>query len=193
MKYCSTCKLNKTEVSFNKNKGKSDGLSTQCRSCNKEYNLKTKQIKAEKYKIWWEKNKTIRNKAAHEYHILNKEKVAIRHNSWRQNNKDKTRYNVAKYTSSKDKRTPKWLSIEDLWFIKEVYSLAVYRTECTGKQWQVDHIVPLRGGNVSGLHVPWNLQILSQSENAQKNNTFLDDNTLGFKSRGFTSTGLPGE
>ena len=63
-------------------------------------------------------------------------------------------------------RVPKWLTQADLDFMLMYYERAQYMTECTGELWTVDHIIPLQGNNISGLHVPTNLRILTHSENS---------------------------
>ena len=52
-----------------------------------------------------------------------------------------------------------WSELQDIW------------DNCP-KGHQVDHIHPLNGENCSGLHVPWNLQYLSEEENIEKSNKF---------------------
>jgi len=69
-------------------------------------------------------------------------------------------------------QTPPWLTKEQRDDIINIYQAAAARTLHTNIQHEVDHIVPLRGENVSGLHVPWNLQILTKQENLQKSNKF---------------------
>lgn len=44
--------------------------------------------------------------------------------------------------------------------------------ECTGIRFEVDHVVPLRGRSVSGLHVPHNLRLLTRQENMAKGNRY---------------------
>ena len=80
--------------------------------------------------------------------------------------------NQAKRRAAKLQRTPSWLSSEDLWIIGEIYKLSALRTELTGVKWHVDHIVPLQGKNVSGLHVPLNLQVIPSQDNISKHNGF---------------------
>ena len=65
---------------------------------------------------------------------------------------------------------PKWLSPEDRAEIKAIYRRALERSSQSGVPHEVDHVVPLQGKNVSGLHVPWNLQILPKRENRAKSN-----------------------
>ena len=91
---------------------------------------------------------------------------------WRSKNKHKQ----ATYSSQKRaallSRTPKWLSDIDKEKIEEYYYTANMLGMHTGEHYHVDHIVPLRGKNVSGLNVPWNLQILEKQKNLQKGNKF---------------------
>ena len=47
-------------------------------------------------------------------------------------------------------------------------------SETTGERYVVDHIVPLQGETVSGLHVPWNLRVITQVENLAKSNKLVD-------------------
>ena len=69
--------------------------------------------------------------------------------------------------------SPLWsCEFNDL-FIKEIYHLATIRTQATNVDWQVDHVIPLRGRNVSGLHVWNNLQLLTAFENNKKGNSYV--------------------
>lgn len=78
----------------------------------------------------------------------------------------------AKYHASKLKRTPPWLTIEHFEQIKDFYLICKMFQLYTGEKYHVDHIVPLRGEHVSGLHVPWNLTVLPASENCKKFNKY---------------------
>jgi 5-methylcytosine-specific restriction endonuclease McrA len=83
--------------------------------------------------------------------------------AWGKRNRDKTAAWWALYNAARENATPKWLTAEDKAKIAQLYAEAK-RLGLT-----VDHIVPIRGKAVCGLHVPWNLQLLSQSENSRKN------------------------
>lgn len=76
----------------------------------------------------------------------------------------------AKSRAARLLRTPPWA---DLVAIRAVYADAVRRTAETGELHEVDHVVPLQGLNVSGLHVPWNLEVLHWRENRAKSNRFV--------------------
>jgi 5-methylcytosine-specific restriction endonuclease McrA len=59
--------------------------------------------------------------------------------------------------------------------MKFMYKKAAELTKMTGVCHEVDHIIPLQGKNISGLHCPLNLQILTKSENSRKGNRYDDE------------------
>tara|TARA_E500000305_G_scaffold52782_1_gene41332 strand:- start:826 stop:1044 length:219 start_codon:yes stop_codon:yes gene_type:complete len=69
-------------------------------------------------------------------------------------------------------------------WIDSIYNEARALTKQTGIQYSVDHIVPLRGDDVCGLHVPWNLQIMTKSENCSKGNRWNPDEGIEQKKSG---------
>jgi hypothetical protein len=115
----------------------------------------------------------------------NKAKIAIDQKAWEKANPDKVKAKTLrwrekhpeKYTAlavasvaRRAKRVPKWNTSDDRWLMAQFYDVARLRTKATGVVWEVDHIIPLRGKAVSGLHVPSNLQVILKSENRAKRN-----------------------
>jgi len=70
--------------------------------------------------------------------------------------------------------TPKWLSPEQRMEIRLKYRLAIEMSRATGIRHAVDHEVPIQGEEVCGLHVPWNLRVITQEENLKKSNKLVD-------------------
>lgn len=89
---------------------------------------------------------------------------------WKRSNPEWVNGWVAKRAKQVGRATPPWLTPEQHEQIAAIYREARSR----GPGWHVDHIVPLHGRHVSGLHVPWNLQILPAAENLAKGNRLLD-------------------
>ena len=87
-------------------------------------------------------------------------------------NAGKYNFRNAKRHALKLKATPKWLMEEQYKEIETFYIKAMNLTKETDTKHEVDHIIPLQGRFVSGLHVPWNLQILTKLENSKKKNSF---------------------
>jgi hypothetical protein len=70
--------------------------------------------------------------------------------------------------------TPKWLTRRQKKEIRQLYQIAMTMTKTTGEKYVVDHIVPLRSEIVCGLHVPWNLRVITHEENLAKSNQLVD-------------------
>jgi len=68
--------------------------------------------------------------------------------------------------------TPIWLTKQQKNDIKELYINAMELTRITKTKYVVDHVIPLNNPTVCGLHVPWNLRVITQEENLKKSNSF---------------------
>lgn len=105
-----------------------------------------------------------------------RECARLKTKEWAQNNPQRYRASAnmscASRYAAKRHRTPPWLTREQREQMRLVYVECARITRETGIKHHVDHIVPLIGRSVSGLHVPWNLQVITASQNARKHNTW---------------------
>jgi hypothetical protein len=187
--YCRICRKTQKKEQYERNKDKI--LAKQ-----KEYTLKNKEVIKERMAKYRAKNKDEKSKRDLEYYYANKDrvltkarerysknkaKIKSRVKAYTKANKSKVTAHKAKYRAAKYNATPDWLTKEHLEQIEEFYETArdlAWLNE--GEILQVDHIIPLQGKEVCGLHVPWNLQILSKSKNISKFNNLLEVSTCNY-------------
>lgn len=140
-----------------------------------------------------------RREAGKKYYRNNIEKLKEKNRRWRKDNPDKYYAGIRRwekenptkkngYTWKVKKGNPKYVekrierykAIKPSFLvssykkeIKEIYARAKAITKETGVKHVVDHIMPLIGPNFRGLHVPWNMQIITFEENTKKSNKVL--------------------
>lgn len=112
------------------------------------------------------------DQSARKFTALNRQRVKEIQQKWDKNNRGSRNAKNARYVAAKDQRTPKWLTEFDQLHIKCLYQVAAMRTRESGEPWHVDHVIPLRGKNVSGLHVPLNMRVIRGEDNVRKKNTY---------------------
>ena len=149
MRTCTKCNLELSELEFFTDKSCKDGLRRMCKSCDKA-----------KFARWRAINKERHNAVSRKWHTDNRELCVQRAMKWNREHKEERRQLVYQYKKHLRKATPKWVDKNAL--------ADFYRNRPAG--YHVDHIIPLRGENVSGLHVLWNLQYLTPEENCSKSN-----------------------
>jgi len=117
--------------------------------------------------IWREENREDINEKHKEWREENKEHVNERSRQWKKENRYKVLANTRKRQAGKQQRTPKW-AIEDI--IKVFYFMSEHLGRIMNEKYHVDHIIPLKGENITGLHTHNNLQVITAKENMTKNN-----------------------
>lgn len=160
MKTCNKCHIVKPTAEFYKKATAKDGLFWWCKDCHKAY-LRANYAAAYSDPTFAKKENL---RICRYYREHPSKRIPL--------TGAKAAAHVAKYRSSKDQRTPKWLTTDDLWMLSEAYELAALRTKLFGFPWHVDHVIPLRGKLASGLHVPHNLQVIPGTDNVRKSNRF---------------------
>lgn len=119
-------------------------------------NWRRKSLKEqEKQKSWRESNKDHLRQVKRE---------------WAANNPERQIATNAKRNARKLCATPPWLTEEHFYSIRLYYKVAKWVESILNEPIEVDHILPLQGKDVSGLHVPWNLQLLTEQQNISKGN-----------------------
>ncbi len=181
------------------------GLQSMCKKCKNDWYIRNKDNHSAKAKIYREvhkeeiylqrkryiaANKERINTAAKlkylkykdaiteyrkNYYKLNKAFVCTKASEWKKANPGKVSATVNKRRAAKLQRTPNWLTQEDFQKMQRKYEMSALMTSFLGVQFHVDHIVPLQGDNVSGLHVPDNLQILLAEDNLTKGNKYSEE------------------
>ena len=142
--------------------------------------MKTPQLYLDQKKEYYQKNKEAIKAKKRAHYSQNKEERRLKTKEWRKKNPERRKELNRKYSSKPEAKakhrivqayrrarqisaTPIWLSISQVEEIKNIY------LNCP-KNFHVDHIVPLKGKMVCGLHVPWNLQCLPEIDNMKKSN-----------------------
>lgn len=176
--HCKECCNSKKKEHYYLNKEK-------LRALGKKYYNENRCDILNKAKIYVREKKEELKKRRREYYLANVEKLKQKRINYYINNKEKVKeydqnrlLKNRKYFNAKSakrraellKRTPKWLTSAQFKIIEGFYKLALSLREATGINHDVDHIIPLQGKLVSGLHVPWNLQVITSTENSRKGN-----------------------
>lgn len=179
MKLCVSCKIEKENTAFRQLKTR---LNSWCNDCCKVHK-----------KEWYAKNRETELAKAKEYHYATyadkREHKVQKAIEWVKNNPEKYKINAKKcYEKTKSKKmayagmrrallrnaVPSWFdsvkqSIDGIYAMRDWMNLTMF-----GIKYEVDHIIPLTNKFVCGLHVPNNLQIITQFNNRSKRNIFKE-------------------
>jgi 5-methylcytosine-specific restriction endonuclease McrA len=142
----------------------------------REYNRR-EDVKDRKHE-WYQENRerVISAAATRPAHVKREYRSA-----WKEAHKVQVRADTKARRRKHRDATPPWLTRKQKSKLRQLYQIAITMTQTTGEQYVVDHIYPLRSDVVCGLHVPWNLRIITQQQNLQKSNAVPgDEEALAF-------------
>ena len=136
----------------------------------KEWYERNKELTKERASKWQKDNIERKREIRAEWRNKNIAKHNAYNREWWSENKDKRAAYEGKRRAIQIQRTPAWDS--DAHLIIAKYQLAAMLSKASGIPHHVDHIIPLQGRKVSGLHVFSNLRVIPGSDNVKKSNSF---------------------
>jgi len=188
---CCGCSKEKDLEEFPRSKNRKFGRGYRCLPCqrimNRAYYNKNKErenircttYKKENYdKVREQANDKRKNnvdeyrKKGRERYTTNPDRYRQKSSKYRKNNPGAVNFLTSSRRVAKLKATPSWLTDFDKSYIKNIYIQSATISRIDEQLYHVDHIIPLQGKGVCGLHVPWNLQILTATENSKKGNKY---------------------
>lgn len=165
---CKVCRNARRKAAYYKDPAKEVAASSAWNKANPE------RLRANRKRAYHRNPEPIRAQAS-DYYSKNVDRVKAYQKKWRNENPAACLALKAKRRARKLKATPNWLTREHHAEIEDFYLIASTLTAHMGEPYHVDHIVPLKGSRVCGLHVPWNLQVLTGVENSRKKNRMPDE------------------
>lgn len=180
-KICNICGLPKNLSNFHRRAKSKDGRSYTCKACRSDQDSKRDPVKNRANSLAWRKRypeKVLAWRAANyetavRWQKQNKRLHVLKVRAWQKANPGKVNAITAKRRASILKATPRWLSVSQLKEIEQFYVESRELSWLSEGGLRVDHVVPLQGEIVCGLHVPWNLQIIPTVDNLKKGNKLL--------------------
>ena len=148
-----------------------DHMRRNARFCSRNHKRITSDSKRN-YVAEYQRNKEVRQAQALKYYYADHQKAKKLQLVRQKNKLPQLAAYEATRRAFKIQRTPAWLTDIDRERIQNEYKLAALQTKITGEKWHVDHIIPLQGALVSGLHVPSNLMAMRGRDNISKHNNF---------------------
>lgn len=125
------------------------------------------------HREWRSRNVERERVYCREYHKKHRHKWAKRISDWCKAHPEFKAFHAQKRRAKLRNAMPSWLTDDQIAQIASFYEDCAKVSRETGVPHHVDHIIPLQGENVSGLHVPWNLQVIPAAENIRKSNKLV--------------------
>ena len=130
------------------------------------YREANREIVNAKHRAWRKANPEKSYALTADWRARNATKVKATKSQWRKRQVAEVNEAQMRRYAAKRQRTPKWADREK---ILDVYRLCA-RFRKLGCDFEVDHVIPLQGKNVCGLHVHNNLEIIEARTNRSKSN-----------------------